>query len=525
MTATPAHVNALLAAGRQKAAAGKLDAALASFEQAAQADPQSFDAWLLVGVVHMREARPAAALEPLERAHALDPQQLDAARALADAWFQLGAPAAALPLWRQVIAARPKDLDARLKLGETCNQLGLHGAAIDVYRDGLREQPVCAELQLALAQTHEDAGRRDEAVGAYAQALQARPGWPEALAGLIGLQRAAASDLLLEQAHAQLQRRDLGDRQRALLGYALGKAHDGKGNTPLAMPLWHAANAARRRLCGPYDEARMEASVERLLQTFDAAHFARKPRATGSPDPRPVFIVGMPRSGTTLLEQILASHPQGHGCGELPEIARLVQVLGSGWPEVASELDAPWLQQGAQTWLHAATRNAPEAARRLVDKAPLNYFNVGLIADLFPRAHVIWCRRDPRDVALSIYAENMALEARFSTDLGAIAHALALHVRLMRHWQAVAPLPVHEVVYEHLVQSPEQVVRQLLEFLDLPWDPACLEFHASNRPVQTPSRWQVRQPIHGRAMGRWQRYAADLPEFAPECYPEPPGEA
>src|SRR5690606_24710137 len=156
----------------------------------------------------------------------------------------------------------------------------------------------------------------------------------------------------------------------------------------------------------------------------------------------------------------------------------------------------------------------------LVDKSPLNFFNLSLPALLFPRAHVIWCRRDPRDIAVSIYSENFALDAQYATRLDAIAHTIALQTRLMRHWQAVLPLPVHELSYESLVESPELETRRLLAFLDLPWEPACLEFHRGNRTVQTPSRWQVREPIHARSAGRWRRYADSLPDFDPDSFPD-----
>ena len=158
----------------------------------------------------------------------------------------------------------------------------------------------------------------------------------------------------------------------------------------------------------------------------------------------------------------------------------------------------------------AATRNAPADARCLVDKAPLNFFHLGLVARMFPRARVVWCRRDPRDIAVSVYAENFALDERLATDLGDIGHYINLQTRLMRHWQAESPLPVMELVYEELAADPEPSARRLVEFAGLDWDPGCLEFHRSERGVQTPSRWQVRQPIYTRSIGRWHSHADAL---------------
>jgi len=507
--------------GRQQAAKGDFDNARRSFEHATQLDPGLFDAWFLLGITYMRDERRLEALPALRQAHRLQPGQVDATRALADAEFHAGTPGDALPLWQAVVAVRPGDVDARLKLGETLNRLGLLDKEIANYQDALALLPESADLWMALAQSREDGGDREEAIQAYRQALRFRPGWVTPLAGLLALQRKTPPGELVDQAAALQARPDLPDRDRSLLGYALGKIQDSRGEHVAAMASWHDANAARRRTNGPYDHAWAEARLRRLMEVFDARFFMRPQQAVGSQDTRPVFVVGMPRSGTTLTEQIISMHSQAHGCGELPDLPLIVQALGNRWPGDAAELGREFLEREAARYLQAATRHAPESALRLVDKSPLNYFNLGLAAQLFPRARVIWCRRDPRDIALSIYSENFALDAQFATGLDAIAHSISLQTRLMRHWQSALPLPIHELRYESLVESPEPEARRLFAFLDLPWEPACLEFHRSNRAVQTPSRWQVREPIHGRSAGRWRRYADSLPEFDPDSFPAP----
>jgi hypothetical protein len=161
-------------------------------------------------------------------------------------------------------------------------------------------------------------------------------------------------------------------------------------------------------------------------------------------------------------------------------------------------------------YLDAAARHAPAAAVRLVDKEPLNFFHLGLVALLFPRARVVWCRRDPRDVAVSIHAENFAMDEVLATDFAGIGHYINGQQRLMRHWQSVLPLPIHVSRYEDLVADPEGRARALVEFVGLPWDAACLEFHRGAQNVQSPSRWQVRQPVHARSVGRWKHYQPPL---------------
>src|SRR5690606_19483835 len=168
------------------------------------------------------------------------------------------------------------------------------------------------------------------------------------------------------------------------------------------------------------------------------------------------------------------------------------------------------LDEAISRFMAAATRHAPPDALRLVDKEPLDFFNLGLVALMFPHARVIWCRRDPRGIAVSIYGENFALDEALATDLGAIGHYISAQVRLMQHWRSVRPLPMLEFHYEALVADAEPNARRLVEFVGMPWDPACLDFHRTARAVQSPSRWQVRQPLHSRSAGRWRNYEAAL---------------
>jgi hypothetical protein len=263
------------------------------------------------------------------------------------------------------------------------------------------------------------------------------------------------------------------------------------------MQQWDDANRARQRMIGPPDPAALRARVEALMATFDASAF--RGDIPGSDDARPLFIVGMPRSGTTLTEQILARHPLVHGAGELPDMEMVARDL----PRHPAQLDAATLARAVSRYLEALTRRAPPGAVRIVDKEPLNFLQLGWIARLFPRARVVWCRRDPRDVAVSIYGENFALDERLATDFAGLGHYISLQHRLMRHWQAVLPLPILEFPYEALVAEPEARSRALVAFAGLEWDPDCLSFHRSTSGVQTPSRWQVREPLHARSVGRW----------------------
>ena len=498
-----------------QAHAGDLEPALAHFRTATRQRPAFAEAWRFLGTTLLRAHRDAEARDALRQAHALSPADPVALRALADVEFRSGWPADALPLWQALLERQPADVQARLRTGESLARLGFQSRAVACFQEGVALLPDSDALWLALAQAAEDAGERDSARDAYERALALHPDWPFALAGLVGLLRGEAPDAVMDRAARLLARDGTSDDDRALLGYALGKARDARGDHAAAMGHWHDANAARRRVAGEPDAAAFRARVDRIIAAFPRELFATR-AASASDDDRPVFIVGMPRSGTTLTEQILASHPRMHGCGELPDIAMLSRRLGTDdpaalrWPASRSLLAPGVLRESIDRYLAAATRHAPATAERLVDKEPLDFLNLGLVALMFPRARVIWCRRDPRDIAVSIYGENFALDEALATDLPAIGHYIVQQERLMRHWQSALPLPVMECRYEDLVADVEAQARRLVGFTGLPWDPACLDFHRSDRAVQSPSRWQVRQPVHARSVGRWRHYSGAL---------------
>lgn len=493
---------------------GRYEAALEPFRRATARLPGFADAWLFQGRALARLGRHDEAIGSFRQAHRLAPADPKMLEALAEAEFLQGWPADALPSWQALLERRPDDVHARLRTGETLSRLGFQSRAVETYRTGVRMQPRSHALWLALAQAEEDSGHEAGAREAYERALALRPGWPFALAGLLGMLRGRAPDAWLDQAEGLLADPGAADDDRALVGYALGKARDARGEHDAAMTCWHAANAARRRVAGEPDPAGWTSRIDRIMDTFPARAFGDGPSGMAhAPDDRFVFVVGMPRSGTTLTEQILASHPAVHGCGELPDLAMVARrVLGgdgdNGKPLVLPAQDA--LLAGSARYVAAATRHAPPDAARLVDKEPLNFLHLGLAALMFPGARVVWCRRDPRDIAISIYGENFALDETLATDLGAIGHYILGQERLMRHWQSVLPLPILESSYEDLVAEPEAHARRIVGFTGLPWDPACLEFHRSDRAVQSPSRWQVREPVHSRSVGRWRNYAAHL---------------
>jgi hypothetical protein len=226
----------------------------------------------------------------------------------------------------------------------------------------------------------------------------------------------------------------------------------------------------------------------------------------------------MPRSGTTLVEQIIASHPQVFGAGELCHIGAMVAGLparlqtDTTYPECVTMLDERLARSLAEDYLEKL-RALGDDAKRVSDKMPANFFNLGLIALMFPNARVIHCRRDPLDVCLSIYFQQFAYGHNYAYDLSDIAVYYRQYKRLMHHWHAVLPLEIHEVQYEKLIADQEAVSRRLIDYCGLPWDESCLEYYKNKRAVQTMSNWQVRQPIYTHSMQRWKHYEKHLDEL------------
>lgn len=476
--------------GRQLAGGGDLAAALVDFEQAVRVAPDLVDGWYFLGVTLAKLGRPHDAAPALRRALTLVPDRIEIVGALAYAEFDVGDFAAALPLLRKAVDAQPRNVDCQLKYGECLSQLGKPGAAASAFRDALSRSPEAPGLWLALGQACDEAGHRPDADHAYRQALDLAPSWPRPVAGLLALQRPEADPALVERAQAMFENDALLTPDRVVLGHELGKAHDARGAYADAWDCWSRANAMHRATAGPLDRDALASRLKRkLAASVERAHAV-------SEDPRPVFVVGMPRSGTTLVEQIIAAHPLGSGCGEMRDVPVLAATVSDA--------------MAAERYLVAAAARGARDSQRLVDKQPLNLFNLDAVARWFANAHVIWCRRDPRDVGLSIFSELMSPDARFATDLSDIAHYHDAHVRLMAHWQTALHLPILEVEYERVVEDFADQARRIVEFTGLEWDPSCLEFHRAAGAVQTPSRWQVRRPVYRGAVDRWRHYEREL---------------
>jgi len=502
--------------GRVHAMFGEVRAAIEAFERAVGLDESYADGWHNLGVALKRTGDLQRAFDALKRALKIDPGRADSYMALGNLLVQAGQLEDAIACFQRAVKYDAGLHRAATRLGHHFSQWGEVDEAAALFRQALERNPGDADAWFGLGRTLEDLGEREGAADCYRNALQRRPGHGLALSHLLPLAGDSLDPALAEHAKKALRAEATPDEARALIGYGLAKHHDRRGAYAEAAEAGRQANAARRRAAGPLDRHALTARIDGIVAIYTPEFFNER-RGFGVGTDQAVFIVGLPRSGTTLTEQILSAHPQMHGAGELPDLARLAIQYRAGagdepW-QTASGLGSADSQCAAHAYLQALRRNAPARALRISDKSPLNFFHLAFAALLFPNARVIHCRRDARDNALSIWMENFNPDQHYATDFDDLAFFHVQYERLMEHWRQVLPLPILEVQYEEVVADLEGQARRLVEFLGVPWDVRCLDFHKNPRAVQTPSRWQVRQPIYARSVGRWRAYAPYLPEL------------
>jgi tetratricopeptide (TPR) repeat protein len=499
---------------------GKLDEAAACYQRALQLNPDYPDAYFNLGDVLFRQDDFAGAAAAYGRAVSLRPDHVDAHCHLGAALNAQGQAGEAAACYRRALELGPNRPQTCVDLGDAFYALEDLAGAEAAYRRALSLDAQCAEAHNGLAYVMEHQGRTQQAVEHATAALGLRPDWTEPLSTLAGLAANGYCDFPESQAErlkTLAANANLAPSDASRLHFALAQLHERRGAYDDAFAAYRQANALQQRLARQADQAfdarAHDEVIDGLIAAFGARFFGRT-HGFGLDTETPVFIVGMPRSGTTLVEQILSRHPQVFAAGETNDggrlVARLPELLGGaeGYPRCIERLDPTAARTLAGEYLQAIAARSGDAAR-VTDKSPLNYLYLGLLAALFPRARVIHCRRDPRDVCLSCYFQYFG-RAGFAWDLGDAGRYYRTYQRLMDHWRDVLPVHPLEVVYEDLVAHQEAVSRQMVAFCGLPWDERCLTFYESRRPVHTASKLQVRRPIYATSVGRWRRYEKHL---------------
>ncbi|MFQ5764085.1 MAG: sulfotransferase, partial [Rhodospirillales bacterium] len=425
----------------------------------------------------------------------------------------------ALALIRRVLDQDPGNADIEANLGNVLSRMGKTQEAAEAYGRALAADPDNVPVLGNLAILKAETGERDEAVALHRRVLALDPGDAETYHDLSVLKTFAAGDPDIGAMEALRARPSLPDEKAMFLDFALAKALDDTGDFERAFAHMASANRLKRTML-PYDAARDEALVERIVEVFDQTFFEGRD-GEGAADGTPIFIVGMPRSGTTLVEQVLASHSQVFGAGELNHFRDAVMGFGDlgpglkglgggrGFPEGARDLGPSDVRRLGEAYVQRLCREAPGAAR-VTDKMPRNFFFLGLIHLTLPGAAIVHCVRDPMATCLSCYQIHFPGGQEFAYDLADLGRYYRLYARLIDHWRRVLPGRILDVRYEDLVAGPEAGIRALLDFCGLGWEEACLRFHEAERQVRTASAQQVRRPIYRTAVERWRRYEKHL---------------
>ena len=465
---------ALMALASRLRAAGRADEAAQAYRRLLAIRPDLPDSWFNLALMERQSGRFEAAL------NAYDQALKRGVSGPEEAWLNRG-----------VIHA---------------DDLGRNDLALKDVEAALAVAPDWLPALLNLGNLHEDMGRRDAAAQAYARALAVAPGHPVALARSAGVTRlTGADDPMIAALQALVRQAGLHPDDQAELGFALGKALDQVGAWDEAFAACAAANAASRAADpegAHYDRMAHEGFIDSLIAAFP------EPAAPGADaGEAPIFICGLFRSGSTLVEQILAGHSRVTGGGELGLIPGLARAV-VGYPQALAGAAAGTFDPLRGLYLDGLKTARPDADV-ITDKRPDNFLHIGLIKAMFPNARIVHTMRQPLDVILSNWFLHLDRSMGHALDLEDLAHWHGQYLRLMRHWKTLYP-DILDLDYDALVADPRPAIERLLSYCGLDWETGVLDFHQSEAPVRTASAWQVREPLYQRSSGRWRNYERHL---------------
>ena len=477
LTRDKVHFAANYSLGMLHHQADRNDLAIPLLEKAVQARPTVFEAVINLGIIQRDEGLLAAAQTNLENA----------------------------------VAIRPDSAVAHITLGMLLMDRNELDAALSEVEQGRQLEPDNPETWARLGMLMQIRGETTQAAGYYRKVIEQQPLDGTAHRSLAFLQRQTEYNNDIKQMEVAIRSREASRRDRMLLGYALGKVFDDLQQYDRAFDYLHDANQLQRQSF-EYSFDKQKAFFDRHKQGLDQA-FLNHCRDHVVTDNTAIFVLGMPRSGTSLVEQILASHPLAHGAGEV-EYTRLFvdaveKTTRKPFPLDIGTVSPEVLRDAGRAYVEKLRFNAG-GAERVIDKLPHNFLRVGLFAAVMPNAKIILCDRNPLDNCLSMYQHVFGPAHAYSSDLSELGQYYRLYQDLMDWWEQILPGHICRVSYEELVRDTENQVRQLLEYCELPFDQACLSFHKTRRQVKTPSASQVREPVYQGSIDRWKNYEKHL---------------
>lgn len=489
---------------------GRPEEAIAHYMQAITIMPNYAEAYTNVGNAFQELGRAEDAIAHHKKALAIRPDYAEAHINLGNAHKELGRPRDAISHYDQALAIQPDFAMAHYNLGIALDELGRPEDAITHYERALAIKPDYAQAHNNLGNALDEIGRQEDAITHYEKAVAIKPDFAEAHRNLTKMKPKQEQAPIIEEL---LKSPSLSETDAIHCHFALGNIHHGADAFDQAFEHYNQANTLKRKSI-TYDSQNHSAYVDRLIEVYSEKYF-EEISACGSESQLPVFIVGMPRSGTTLVEQIVSNHPEVHGAGELPSFGRFEEAIAKQfegsepYPECMRLCNESIASKFSKRYLEEL-RNYSQDAKRITDKMPGNFSKIGLIKTLFPKARIIHCQRNALDTCTSNFLNYFAVGNEYSFDLGELGQYYLDYERLMAHWDSLFSSDILGVQYEELVMDQEAISRQLIAYLGVEWDDRCLDFHKNKRAVHKLSSMQVRQPIYTRSMNRWKHYEKHL---------------
>lgn len=497
------NVETLLAKGNEHLARGAGAEAVKCYQDLLGLDPRHAVARNNLGAALCGLGRYREAEEQFRRASEIKPGYPDAHSNLGTVLRWRGhVTESEVPL-RRALKLKPTYVDAQINLSATLVLQGRWREAKALLEKALRTAPRSVDALVGMGQIAAPEGRLAEAEELFRRAAEINPKAPGPWAALVWLRKMTSADAAWVKRAEEMAATGLAPIDEANIRYAIGKYYDDVADFKRAFRSYRRANELQKTAAGPYDREARTNFVNDMIRVYTREALARA-REGASDSARPVFVVGMPRSGTSLVEQIIASHPAAKGAGELGFWSDAMRRHENAVRHAA--VAEPLRSKLAGAYLRVLDQHSSDALR-VVDKATFNSEYLGVIHSVFPRARILYLRRNPIDTCLSCYFQQFSAEMNFVMDLSDLAHYYREHHRLVAHWRSVLPAEtLLDVPYEGLIADQEGWTRKIVDFIGLDWDERCLEFHRTQRTVSTASYWQVRQRIYKSSLGRWHNY-------------------
>jgi tetratricopeptide (TPR) repeat protein len=506
---------ALAVVGAEHYRAARYEDAEAALRQALRKNPENVNAMRFLAMTYHRQDRNMDDAEALLRnATSIAPDFHQAFSNLGRVLIDNGKYADAKEAYEKLLELKPEDDDAWAGLGRANAYLGEVAAAAKAYQKSIQLEPAVPGVHMALAHMLKTLGDQEGALDHYRKAIKRKPDLGECYWSMANLKIFQFEQAEIDAMEEQLRSSDLSEQSRVNLEFSLGKAYEDQEDYAGAWAHYHAGNQHQRKLVD-YDPVEHETHLQEVREAFDAAFFQANSESGHEAD-APIFIVGLPRSGSTLVEQILASHSQVEGTAELPDLGEIAYGTGKyrhdglAYPTTVNELTPRDFEAYGKEYLQRVARHRVEGRPYFIDKMPNNFMHVGWIRATLPNARVINTRRHPVASCLGVYKQLFAKGQHFTYDMLELSEFYRSYVEIMDHWHDVLPGAVLDIHYEETVTDLETQVRKILEFCGLPFEDECLRFYETRRAIKTASSEQVRQPIYTKALTLWQKYGKAL---------------